>query len=757
MAIAEDVDVPTTPPDPLMDAVAMRLAAGEFRKVVFFCGSVVSRGWPTLCPKAPELLQVVMRRFWDASAGKNTPTELRRFLRGISPNGSFELPQEAHQKEIDSDEALQSPNEAQLILQQNFFRLPFEQFMGCLHNAKREAALGVVDAAFGRKHHGRSNANHEAIAQIANTLLQRGLCDEVSLLTTNYDVGFEKAFAKLSCPLSGSEQLIAPHVPTSRSDRFNLHFAKLHGDIDHENSMVFTFDRITETTMDRRYFGKVSKIIAACDLLLFVGYGLNDLDLRPVIHDGLKASRCLAIWNERPETGKKDEVIERRGMTVARDRLLRQGGILVYRSDLSGQGGNGSESLLFTLARALRLETPEVAFFDPLPDAMRKDMKAALSTMRDDEVALFMGNLASACCSGEAAGLLGPYARDESRNRLTRKHAELYLHSSGHTASYQEGLARVRELARKRRDPIIRANALGYGGLLRTLAVGRGGGLGIRIFADSVRVIWDFLGARLLPLVRFRRLPKRDRLRLTHFRVHFWSRAVSFLAAYLRSSIVPLRFLGCLLEWVLGSFLMWRYLFLTRAARRVADLRALADCLSLYSQSALLARRIRRAAKVAQQTLEIFTQMQVLNEIALAERSLAWVCLGYGTPSKILEARQRLGRAAGLGAASADTSLLAKFVANLLRVSAYEAQIGPAHLQKTAMGRDGSKKVSVEEIIGIGDALRKETDVDWTTEQSRRYLETLACFLNQHKDAKRFWATLIRFSDVKQFPILLVQ
>jgi len=652
--------------------------------------------------------------------------DILRFLNRISLDGTFRAPWGRFSS----------------TLQEGFFNLPFEQFMGCLNDANSLTTARVIQAAYGRQHHAASNQNHQAVALIAKTLLQRRLCQQVSILTTNYDLAFEDAFRSIGCPLIRSPAPIAEQAPTFESSDHNILFAKLHGSVDDPPSMVYTFQNITRV-YGTRHFSRVTDLIADSDLLLFLGYGLRDLDLRPVIKAALLGSKCTAIWNDRPaEAGDQPRSgnceIELRGSSLARDRLRRQAAIRMHYSDLLPRDQETDpNNPLVILCQALSLPIPPIASETPFSQILAVTISDATSTLTPPEIVLFMAHLADACLTGDALPLLRPYTTGDASVSRRTEFTALYLQALINQTSYDDVTSEIARIIRSNPDVSLQFRA--YVFAIATHTFNRNASGAVAMLLRALRL-----------LLTAQRIPMKTKVLLGHYWLHFCSRLVIMTGAKIRSLPAPLPIIGRLIEGSIGTYLVLHCRALTKMVQTTADLRLLANCTDLYAQSALLVGNLRKAARLAEQTLEIYMQLQLLNDIALAERTCAWVCLGSGTPPRITEARQRLARAVALACSSPDVSLLPKFVANLIRVAAYEAKMQLSHFLCEAAD-DGVDLPALREM-----AIR----LSGSQPCSFADLATFAAYLRSSQESDEDWSkmrnTLERYADVRRFPILLV-
>jgi hypothetical protein len=115
------------------------------------------------------------------------------------------------------------------------------------------------------------------------------------IYTTNYDRNIERAFELRNEKFSKIVSVL--DVAKASADR--THIVKFHGDFDDENSLVLTesdyFDRLNfESPLDIKFR---SDILGRS--VLFVGYSLNDLNLRVLLY------RMNRLWESSRYAGKR--------------------------------------------------------------------------------------------------------------------------------------------------------------------------------------------------------------------------------------------------------------------------------------------------------------------------------------------------------------------------------------------------------------------------------------------------------------------
>jgi hypothetical protein len=150
------------------------------------------------CPTANDIRELILEHF-RREADEASPSTLRRTILQF-------VDRLTQRKPLPPRSLLQS-------LADNFGNLPFEQFMGCLQAASDTAALGSIQHLCGPSTAATPSVYHQGIVPLARELLGRHLCDQVTILTTNYDKGFEGAMGD-SLKLRETKDWVVGNAPT---------------------------------------------------------------------------------------------------------------------------------------------------------------------------------------------------------------------------------------------------------------------------------------------------------------------------------------------------------------------------------------------------------------------------------------------------------------------------------------------------------------------------------------------------------------
>lgn len=705
----------------LIYELAERLASGEFKRVAVFCGSIVSRGLPSSCPTAPELRSIILQTLLKRPS-------LEEFITKISPNHTF-----------------RETAKPKTVLEQNFYTLPFEQFMGCLYSANSRVANNIVRASFGQH---APNKNHETLAAMASIALEKKLCRQFTIFTTNYDPGLEDAFEAIGRPLRQlpESQWLAQGAPTYTSQKENEEFqlVKLHGSVDHERTLAFTFTEITKKIAKRQHFKAARELIESMDLLLFIGYGLNDFDLRPVIQSGLMNSNCITLWNDRPENSTEPSSDET-GQNIARDLLRKETGIITYKSDLfSSDESASSPNIMLIFANALGITSAVIPPFESLHSSIKEDVVKSLDNLTQEECVSFLANIADSCSSADAVTLVQPYAAGDLKSHRRRRHVSVYIFSLAHVADYAGPLNFVENLVKsKSADRATKVIALGQGALICTLA------------KDWRRAFKLFLKGYLLRLSSWKLLDSEENLEFDDNCCHFWLRGTGYIGMNLRTAKNPLPKIGKIFEISLGLILSIAYRWLVFRAGRIGDLRRLGSCTMSLAESLRFARMLDRAKSKAEEALQIHTQIQELNAIIMSERIRAWIYSAEGSAEGLTEARQSLARATILSSRTLDPTLLQKCAKELTRVVLFECEKQFQELlSEIQLEWSESHSVTREDV---GDSAKQlSRSVEWDNEPTIQALSSITAYLASQCREDGKWLSLCeemkRLANVHHHP-----
>lgn len=164
---------------------------------------------------------------------------------------------------------------------------------------------------------------------------------------------------------------------------------------------------------------------------------------------------------------------------------------------------------------------------------------------------------------------------------------------------------------------------------------------------------------------------------------------------------------------------------------------------------------------MAESMQSIYEQLQYFNGIGLGKRTSAWACLARNSEEKIAEARKRLARCVEIGTRTSDRSLLPKFVANLLRVVAFELKEPPLTFLEHKDSVDASSaEEPMAEIIEAGRWFRRIDFLENEIHVAMQHAVSLGNWLRwayrTPDDGSRLRRALKTYANVTKFPIFVI-
>jgi len=159
-------------------------------------------------------------------------------------------------------------------------QLPFEAFLGALHEATPKAVEQIFAEGFCSSSFRQPNFNHQGLVACARNLTARGV--HVDVVTTNYDLCLESAFQQCGLPLgrvphgSGRARILTSPIGAGVTLR------KLHGSADDFKSMVLTFRAVSQCRIDPS-IKRALECLQAAKVIIVAGYSGSDLDVRPAM------------------------------------------------------------------------------------------------------------------------------------------------------------------------------------------------------------------------------------------------------------------------------------------------------------------------------------------------------------------------------------------------------------------------------------------------------------------------------------------
>ncbi len=252
------------------------LISGECRHVGFLVGSFASCGQPSSCLSVGDIRRETVAAILRATSGSPRGHSARKVL------------QQIHQDLADGSGAR---------WHEVLSFLPFEQFMACVAHGSSESALRIAQLLCGS---GLPNANHDAIAKTASRILDLRLADQVTIVTTNYDMCLDDALRKtLGDPTAPLHQRTTPLLPLREysTEHGCIRYLKIHGCLSRPESLVFSFGQmlrlLTSHDWERAILDQLGGTDQTPSLALTVGYGFWDRDLDSFLSRWLQNARVF--------------------------------------------------------------------------------------------------------------------------------------------------------------------------------------------------------------------------------------------------------------------------------------------------------------------------------------------------------------------------------------------------------------------------------------------------------------------------------
>lgn len=280
--------------------------------------------------------------------------------------------------------------------------LPFEQFMGSVDAVSHEVACGVVGASCGGAADSSPNANHQYIAAISCAMLRAGLCDRLTIATTNYDQCLERAEALADL---GTVARAHDHVHVRTASRGALQLLKLHGCVSDLDSCVFTMSQYARALLDATRVPSLTTALGAPTLIVVLGYSFSDPDLRPLWHQLTSGRRVAVFWNERRPS--EPATPTNQPAEVLRREFLRQFDHYIHHGSLFDEGASEAP---YHLLRYISMQLDVNRW--PLPkygisDVITPRACAYVDTLTAEQAAEVLARVVGSCCRGDAALALG--------------------------------------------------------------------------------------------------------------------------------------------------------------------------------------------------------------------------------------------------------------------------------------------------------------------------------------------------------------
>ena len=513
------------------------------------------------------------------------------------------------------------------------------------------------------------NHNHIAAVALGACLLDRDLAERVTILTTNYDLGLERAVVGELTPIVGIDDFV-PSLSARLPSGKTLQLVKLHGCIE-RGRLVYAFSQmgrlLFETDRLRGVLAALSAGAGYPSLYLTIGYSFSDPDLRPMFLDAFSRTRPLIYRNERPPDAsagslsfERQEHLARTGQAILQHEFFTRAmelveDVRVHHSDLYCKDGSAERiSLPVRLARhfgAADLPVSEAVGgqaggHEPLADAIQQ--------FTEPQVLVFLGGLVDACARSDALGALRVGLAKSPDSNMRGEIIRLYLSQYGHSHRMADAAKECARLGRELQEPDVRLIANAYRSL--ALSIGPAGPLRARQFWAAV----PLLRARFL----MNQVDFKWQVYYEHYALHFWTKVREVAAVAL--SRLPGRF-G---QWA-GRAILRRHARKLEACIKTAlelespDLETAADVQSLLAEVRVHLRD--EAVSFAERMRQIRAALGTLNRVALVDRQLGWAYLSEDNDQSRDKAIQAFARGLWLATYSADRSIEPKLGADLVR------------------------------------------------------------------------------------------
>ena len=708
-----------------LDELVRDVRGGDHRHIALVAGSATSLGMPSDCLGVPQIRRAVLDGIREAATS-------------TSPTG---LASRSLLSRMSADARLADP---ELCARVN--DLPFEQFLGCLGASSEDTATQIVTAICGST---RSNSNHDSLARIAQSLIDRTVAQRVSIVTTNYDLCIDHALAQTfgHHAVTRHTQLGLPSYEVQLTDGKRVRYVKVHGCISEPLTLVFTFAQMMSLLISDDWAVELSDWLTDSGryrptLVIFVGYGFWDPDLRDWMRD-LFAGASLYRNEKRMPIGQSDAVhVPSSGTAQLQNEFfgdLRRAGctMAMVRSDLvaSGPASDGDHNVLTKLNEELTgelLPIPELALVNE-SDRLR----AAFSDWDDIRVVHFLSRLLHASNRPDGGTLFFDAMLADAPGSRQLDFAHAYLRTFGTENNWSGGTTACHRLRQRRLSRDINAVAWGYQSFTSTLDQHKG------VISRAANGGWCVMrGALLRPFVS-----DQSRAIFREYSSHYRTKGIQTLwqisgrSRITRASQPVLRLMA---RWQANS--MRRQLNQLLAAR---DLDVYGDATALLAELAILSGDRDRALDEARRSRVFRTIVGRISNAIQGERLVGWAFLAQGTNTGKIAAIHAFARGFALSMQlREEPSVSRKLGANLLRL----ALSGPwQHFQPNRVAP------SDDEVHGACDVLLASlapgADSSELAEAWQLIAEQVLCLFAPNEAS--LLDELGRFADWRRYPMYL--
>ena len=675
-----------------------------------------------------------------------------------------------------------------LQLRQEIEGLPFEQFMHCVHRASPKFSQSVIERAC-QLHEKRignigPNANHLWFVDFALSLLSRASCNEITILTTNYDTFLEEAFRTLKPDVDLTEETIEPSaIPaySARIDSKSFRIIKLHGCLTRPDTLVYQIDRWIPFLFEDDWH----KAIPDPDAILCAGYSFSDPHLRPLFRRWKsmctkdETTKMLVLDRAPADTSKLSESISKDSLSgpehLRYDFYRDVIDDCVMFCDLQEIGSYKTTETDWAISHSPKANSLPSSNLET--SQRYRDNTKMVSELESSQIIDLLSALVESCARGDAYEMLSAYIfetadfRSNSNmsegniNRTTR-----LLRQMGHNNNYAGAISLCQSLREKVPDS-------------KSMALVT---LGYESFATSINAAsknakdqtGEYLAAYDLIKAGERLMPRLDRM-------HEWTDAEAFFyhrKLHFYTKLVTLRQMNPGIERhpkIIDNPKLYELMrpdlyeqtkelsaLTARATAREKDrcrLYEMTELKDLHAQLlALLAvmdsnvHLANEAVTTAEKVRDVYYSIGQLNSVLLADRTLGWAYLSAYAAHKGSERIVFLEKALNSFALgfqrslkTSDKTLKQKLGANLLRI------IDPPHV--TAKNReiplpDAPPSLNMLNRDLLARSGAKDTDgIEYPKLSRIIYLN----LFDDDEDAKKLKSHIAQYADLEKYPIYL--
>lgn len=706
------------------EAILARIQSGQYAHLIFLAGSVISSTGESACATVSEyrsdlIIEGIVRRLSDRSS--QLESSLHAFFAQLTEgnNNAFRTAVE---------------------------KLPFEQFISCLDRVAPDAACEIVRIGCRALCNPfRPNLNHRAIVQFALAVLSGGHVREITILTTNYDLGLDQAMCEISDgKLERIEKAPFPAYKCLLPGGMSIRYGKLHGCIREPASLVYTFERLTDSILRPEGTLTFLRNWLPADLysLLFaVGYGFNDPDLRPIF-EGLFSPNILeAIRTERPiarssnaDNSPQLDPDRFYGTDLLREETLSHLKVITYPTDLHATDQNNLLLEIEALMSGRQMPAKSSQSCKFPTDEARTYVQPLLSSLTLVQLTRFAAGLAQACYRDDASGLLELYMKNPSWGPIDAILADSYLEQFGHRHGMQDLERASKQIRRLRHGIDIKVCGFAY----ESFAIFMGGhrGEAARIILPLLPLFWG----NLLILC----CSEDARHRFLHYESHYWLKLFQQIGQRLtpRKSYI---YQIVIRHW--ADRIALKFNRSKRIAESRNDARRVAEAADLLAQALLLAGAHEPALQVSENAQRMASAQNAFHLALSCDRTTGWCLLASGNPSHEAHAVRVFARGLLRSTYAHDKSWISKLGVNLIRAAQALPEI------RTDLNTLQLKPVEAATLLhALGRLAQGKLSDDQSRADIKLVTEWVLANCNNPKKAR---SAVDRYKDTKLHPVFL--